>query len=319
MSKKVGHVKRQVIVAGFDGQSSGFDAVALGRTLAETTGARLLVAHVFAYDPVAVPALTFGRRVEDTLREQAREELRKAEPTLAGFDRWEPCALAGPSAARELHELADRTGSGIIVAGATHRHGLGRAMPGPTAVKLLHGAPCSVAIAPAGWSQRPTRTLSQIGAAFDGSTESRAALDAAARLAHAAKATLHIVAVFQPPNPAHPAFAVTSHGYTETVADLRAALIDQLEIAVAALGQRLPVIRVVDGDPVEVLAAESASFDLLTIGSRGYGPLRAALLGSVSAALAARTTCPLLVVPRGVEHPLATVGERAVHAVTADD
>ena len=38
---------------------------------------------------------------------------------------------------------------------------------------------------------------------------------------------------------------------------------------------------------------------MLVCGSRGYGPLRAVLLGGVSSALAHTAACPLLVIPRG--------------------
>ena len=58
------------------------------------------------------------------------------------------------------------------------------------------------------------------------------------------------------------------------------------------------------GDPVRELAAQSGSADLMVVGSRGYGPLRAVLLGSVSGRLVREAACPVIVVPRGVEEPL---------------
>jgi nucleotide-binding universal stress UspA family protein len=39
--------------------------------------------------------------------------------------------------------------------------------------------------------------------------------------------------------------------------------------------------------------------DLLVCGSRGYGPVRRVLLGTVSAALVRQASLPVLVVPRG--------------------
>jgi nucleotide-binding universal stress UspA family protein len=53
-----------------------------------------------------------------------------------------------------------------------------------------------------------------------------------------------------------------------------------------------------EGDPADVLARLSRDLDLLVIGSRGYGPLRHALLGGVSAELMRTASCPVLVVPR---------------------
>ena len=41
--------------------------------------------------------------------------------------------------------------------------------------------------------------------------------------------------------------------------------------------------------------------DLLVCGSRGYGPVRRVLLGTVSAALLRQASVPVLVTPRGGE------------------
>ncbi|MQA73150.1 MAG: hypothetical protein GEU88_02160 [Solirubrobacterales bacterium] len=66
------------------------------------------------------------------------------------------------------------------------------------------------------------------------------------------------------------------------------------------LGAALETITVAegDGDPAEVLAARSRDLDLLVIGSRGYGPVRHALVGNVSTTVMRTASCPVLVVPR---------------------
>jgi nucleotide-binding universal stress UspA family protein len=58
---------------------------------------------------------------------------------------------------------------------------------------------------------------------------------------------------------------------------------------------------VIEGEPAEVLADMTDELGLLVLGSRGYGPLRRVLLGSVSNALLDHASCPVMVVPRGVE------------------
>jgi nucleotide-binding universal stress UspA family protein len=59
------------------------------------------------------------------------------------------------------------------------------------------------------------------------------------------------------------------------------------------------------GDPAEELAKAAEHVDLLLVGSRGYGPVKGALLGSVSARLMSSAACPLIVVARGAgSHPL---------------
>jgi nucleotide-binding universal stress UspA family protein len=56
------------------------------------------------------------------------------------------------------------------------------------------------------------------------------------------------------------------------------------------------------GDPVRVLETEARDgLDLLVLGSRGFGPLRRVLVGSVSGELVRQAPCLLLVVPRSTE------------------
>jgi nucleotide-binding universal stress UspA family protein len=295
------------IVAGFDNSPSGFDAVALGRQLAEATGARLIVAHAYpdvlgAIDILPSPELA-AERYEEALATVARASI-----VLDGFERWEPFVRAAEPAARGLHEIAERTGADLIVVGSTHRHGLGRVMPGTTGERLLHGSGCAVVIAPAGWRGDAIGT---IGVGFDGSAESHAALAGAATLARVSGAALHVLSVFDPPNPANPAYAVTGHGYHEIMGELRAMRRVQLDEALGALRSGTVADgRVFDGHPARVLAAESELLDLLVIGSRGYGALRATIAGSVAHQLATTSRCPLLLVPRGIDRPLQGLARR---------
>jgi nucleotide-binding universal stress UspA family protein len=53
-----------------------------------------------------------------------------------------------------------------------------------------------------------------------------------------------------------------------------------------------------DGDAATQIAKASEHLDLLVLGSRGYGPLGAVLLGSVSSALVRTARCPVVVIPR---------------------
>jgi nucleotide-binding universal stress UspA family protein len=54
-----------------------------------------------------------------------------------------------------------------------------------------------------------------------------------------------------------------------------------------------------DGIASEELRKQSAEgLDLLCLGSRGYGPVRRVLLGSVSSELLHEVYCPVVVVPR---------------------
>ena len=68
-------------------------------------------------------------------------------------------------------------------------------------------------------------------------------------------------------------------------------------------------------DPATELARESQVAQCLVIGSRGYGPAPAVLLGTVGSQLARTAECPLLVVPNGLGEPLESLcGELLTHA-----
>jgi nucleotide-binding universal stress UspA family protein len=58
-------------------------------------------------------------------------------------------------------------------------------------------------------------------------------------------------------------------------------------------------------DPADALVRISGHVDVLVCGSRGYGPVRSVLLGGVSGRVVNAARCPVLVLPRGDEQPLA--------------
>ncbi len=70
-------------------------------------------------------------------------------------------------------------------------------------------------------------------------------------------------------------------------------------------GLGLAETRVVVGDPVQALCsvAKDEGADLLVVGTRGHGPFRAAMVGSVSRGVVLRAPCPVVVVPRGTMAP----------------
>lgn len=304
------------IVVGFDDTPSGFDAIALGRRLAEAIGAELVVAHI--YPPVTITAadVAFAPETGAITRAEAESRLEHARPALEGFDAWRGVVRAAKPPARGLHEVAEDVEARLLVVGSTHRHGPGRIVPGTTADKLLHGSGFPIAVAPAAWVERSPSALRVVGAGYDGSPESGEALAAAAAVASVSGAELRAIAAFEAPNPANPLFAVTTHGYREICADLRAMLARKLDEAlkwtpfvdVVAHGE------VVDGNVTEVLAERSGGLDLLVVGSRGWGALRTVMLGTHTRELMSRSRCPLLVVPRGAGDPLAALPTARRHA-----
>ena len=88
-------------------------------------------------------------------------------------------------------------GAALLVLGSSHHGAIGRIALGSTADRLLHGAPCAVAVAPIGFAER-MRGIDRVGAAFVDSEEGHEALRAAASLASACDAELHAVTAVEP-------------------------------------------------------------------------------------------------------------------------
>ena len=216
-----------------------------------------------------------------------------------------PRAIAELSPAKAIQAMATSEGASLIVIGSSHRGAVGRVLAGTTAERLLHGAPCPVAVAPAGFHADDDHAIDTIAVAYDRSDEAKSALLAATAIAPALGARLRVVEVLDPSwiaTPAlmtGPAYNVMPHPEIEQPAR------EHLADVVAALPENMTAEAVVIiGDPERELAAETERVDLMIAGSRGYGPHRAVVLGSVSGRLVRDASCPVLVVPRGIETPL---------------
>ena len=278
---------RRVLIA-YDGSPSAQDALALAGRLRDPAGGALTLACIVPSRPWrhAGGAAT-GAGTEAMLTE-ARAEL------PAGI----PVALRAPtasSAARGLTELAEREHADLLAIGSAKgaegdRIGLAR-----TAGRLLHGAPCAVAIAPPGL--RETGPFHHVGVALDDSPEAAAALAVAFAIA------------------SRDGSAMTLYAALEHVADrseegsrsMRLALQDRLDRAAdtAPSGVNPGTVLVYGAAGKEIADACDGAIDLLVVGSRGYGPLQRALLGSVSEELISRARHPVLVIPR---QPAAAAG-----------
>jgi nucleotide-binding universal stress UspA family protein len=170
----------------------------------------------------------------------------------------------------------------------------GASLAGSTAQRLMHGAPCPIAVVPAGWTA--DRAVNSVGVAFVDSEEGREALRGAHALARRARAALRVITVVKA---SRALFAEKDLQAAD--GEHRSRAESELREALAPLGDDVPVeADVYVGDPAEVLIGLSEGLGLLVCGSRGYGPVRAVLLGSVSRRVTAEAACPVIVVPRGV-------------------
>lgn len=299
----------RTIVVGYDGSDHGDDALALGRLLARIADADLVVACAYPHDPLGESAA--GLEVAQELRGDAERTLEKARTWLDGNGggmngRPDLRAVAGPSPSEVLHDLAEQTGAEAIVVGATHHGRALRLLTGSTPQAVLDHAPCPVAVSPDGFRDTPAGAEPRrLAVAYDGSPEAEHTLHVAAAWARRSGASLRLVtAVNSAAVGVYPPPPLDATAYEELAGLARADAQERLDAAIARLGGDVPAQAVVlDGDPVTTLVDESAGDDLLFAGSRGAGPFRRVLLGSVSTHLLRDAACPVIVVPRGSGEP----------------
>jgi len=218
---------------------------------------------------------------------------------------------ANPSPAHALHDLASAEHAELIVVGSSHTGRLGRVAPGSTAERLLHGAPCAVALVPRGYHTHTEQPIERIGVAYDGSDEATAALAAAVELARAFSAELEIIGVVAPEIYASsgmmgaPAYPSQQEAVERAVQDGLDAVMEGVPEGIRAHSVRL------SGDAADQLFERSSDLDLMVAGSRGYGPIRSVLVGGVSGRLMRTVQCPMIVIPRGVEAHFGTLFDAA--------
>ncbi len=271
------------VIVGVDRKSGGADAIALARSLIGKAG-ELTLSHVFRGDERPWQEHPTDH---DLLEREGVEDFLESVREAAGLGahlRWR----GSPSVGRGLHELCEVAGADLLVVGSSHRGLLGRVMLGDHARDALNGAPCAIAIAPTGYAERAA-SFREIGVGFDGSPESRHAVDVGRELARELGAKLS----------AFEAISVPTYAFLGSPAlsqDAIEQLVGQARDEIAALGEIEP--HAVYGSPAEELALYSASLDLLVVGSRSYGPVGRLMHGSTSHELARVARCPLLVLTK---------------------
>jgi nucleotide-binding universal stress UspA family protein len=282
------------ILVGYDDSDQAKDALALGKQLADAVGAELVLAGVFVVHP-----LWYGG-IDPTIREGEAAFGAKLEAAANSVDAVvEP--VAGMSPARGLHDTAEHTHADLIVVGSAHRGRIGQVLAGSVGVSLLHGSPGAVAIAPLGYRTHAGEALGGVAVGFDGSAEAGLALMDAMELARATGAKLKLISVAEVPGPGTGKGGVDGWHAVKTVVEQQAR--EQLAEARSSVADGIDVeATLVSGNAVEELVnVATTPGTLLVVGSRGYGPLRRVLLGSVSWNLARSARGPLIVTPRGTQ------------------
>lgn len=280
------HRPRRVMV-GFDGSPGAFDAIALVRAIAADA-----VAVLVYVPPHEDPVAKHYRPLELDGRTVPADFFATATAALAGT-KVEARAYVGASPAHVLCDLTERDGFDLVVLGSPHRSGIGRALIGSVAEALLHGSRIPVVLAPRGYAREDHAAPRRIAVAYDATAESDVALRHGEAMALATGAALKVLTVVAPPGGGPDALVESRSSRVEPYAFV--------EEAAALVDGRIEVsTRKLIGPIADILAeaCEEDRIDLLIVGSRDYGPLRRALLGSVSNRLIHIASCPVLLVPR---------------------
>jgi nucleotide-binding universal stress UspA family protein len=285
------------IVVGVDPVHEDREPLAFAARLAEHTGAPLIA--VAAYPAHKIPSRIDTPQYNRIMRGNAESAIDRAAASLPAEART--MVVGGQSAARALHDALAELDAGLLVLGSAHRGAIGRVVVGSVADRMLHGAGCAVAIVPRGYEAPPA--ISRLGVAFVDTPEGRSALAAGAALAARSGAVLDVVTAVPPIDWSGVPPQLGEHPQDDAAARVAAertarAALEELagtvEATVTAVGESI----------VGALVWRSAGWDILVCGSRGYGPLRTVLLGSVSRSLSHEAQCPLLVLPRGLARTL---------------
>ena len=173
----------------------------------------------------------------------------------------------------------------------TYQPGSDRRPPAPSTRVEVEGS-VPVAAAPAG-EPAAKNAPPRIVVGVDGSPASVDALRWAAGQADLIGAAVEAVISWEYPSTSGMEFGSLDIDWAENA---RAALADALDVALGEDAGRVTGT-VTRGHPAEVLVAAAQGADLLVVGSRGHVALPGRLLGSVSEHVAARASCPVVVVP----------------------
>ena len=307
------------ILVGFDPRTTDRAPVRLGVLMAKLTEARLIVAAVQrGHGPNAI-ALSHEQALPYAVVQPDQDLVADCAPQIEEIrQELEPYGipvdcevLFGTSAASALHEAAAEHEAALLVVGSSARAHRGRVLAGSTAQRLLAGSPCPVAVAPAGWEhEEAPRT---IGAAYRDTEDGREALRAALLLARRAHARLRVVTVVEEglraALEAEPTQLAGRRGVTvdDVIGEYELAARKAARAALDEIDPHHEVESDVEswvGEPGDVLIDLTRHLEMLVCGSRGYGPVRAVLLGAVSGRIVAEAHCPVIVVARGRESRL---------------
>jgi nucleotide-binding universal stress UspA family protein len=296
-ARDVGQLRRpygiELIAVGIAGGAADRDAALLATTIADATGAGVVLVAVHPDLPPSV-----ARRIgaTETRALAAVQEIRgfmaPGARTVVESDR---------SVAHALARVVVREEVDLVVVGSSRGAPEGRVQIGRRTRQLLGTTGCALAVAPRGLCSQGKLELRAIGVGYDGTPEAAEALWQAGSLARAAGARLRVRAVVDDRLPymgVMPADGAELQAIWDDVVqpDVESLRADA-ERASLATGADV-VVEVGAASPIGELLALSQEVDLLAIGSRHWGSPASVLLGGTGEELMHCASCSMMVAPR---------------------
>ena len=286
------------IVLATDGSREAELAATTAAALAKGTDSELHVVHVGPFMP-----MLFSTMEEEPARmaREARKTLDDAVGRIeAAGGNVAQAHLRVGGASEEIVALAEELGAGLILMGNRGRGGVRRALMGSVSDSVVRHAHCPVLVVRAEPIVFPTKIV----VATDGSKEAELASSSAADLAERTGSELHVVYVGH-----MPPVIYESPGALALDPDLQSRMQERAEEGTRTkLDEQVQRVREAGGEVAGAHAklgrpdaeiaglAEELGAGLIVLGSRGLGPLRSALMGSVSHSVVRHAHCPVLVV-----------------------
>ncbi|GAA2607693.1 universal stress protein [Paractinoplanes durhamensis] len=270
------------IIVGYDRSADAMNAARWALDEAERTGAPVELFYAFEW-PVWTPSAPFipagavwpdgetERVIQEGLQE-ALAEIRRTHPAV-------PCTLQTADGNAALMLVQRSADAGLVVLGS-RGHSAVLNMLGNVGVAVTAHAHCPVVVV----RGRPAADAS-VAVGFDGSPAAEAALAFAAEQATARGVALRVVQAFKPAG-ATGAVQVEDSRRLEELAARWQAKFPQLALRAEAVAEH----------PAIALTKAGSTAQLLVVGSRGRGPLKGMLLGSVSQHLLRNSECSIAVV-----------------------
>jgi len=291
---------RTKVLLATDGSKEADLAGRSAAELADETGSELHVVHVLALPIDTQDPSSFQPEVRRQLEERARarvDELVGRIGAQGGEVAGSHLRVGRPDA--EIIDQAEQMGAGLIVMGSRGIGPIRRVLTGSVSDSVVRHAHCPVMVVRGGAVEPPTKIL----LATDGSEEANLASSTAADLARSTGSELHIVYV----EPASYVYEMAEwessragkrselERAAKEMADSR---VQEQEQKIGEAGAQIAGTYATVGFPdAEIVGlAGKMGVGLKVLGSRGRGPLKRALMGSVSDSVVRHAHCPILVV-----------------------